>query len=75
VAVSQVVTITPGQSSRILPLIVLADSIAEPDETVLLSLSQAVNAQLGQPFTATLTIHDSPPLVGPNKLHLPLVRR
>jgi len=75
VAVSQTVTISPGQSSRVVPLLVLADSIAEPDETVLLSLSQAVNAQLGQPFTATLTIHDSPPLVAQSKFFLPLVLR
>ena len=75
VAVSQAVTITPGQSSRVIPLTVLADALVEPDETVLLSLSQAVNAQLGQPFTATLTIHDSPPLVAQPKLFLPLLRR
>ena len=75
VAISQTLTMTPGSSSRVIPLTILADALAEPDETVLLSLARPANAQLGQIVTATLTIHDSPPANTPNKLFLPMLRR
>jgi Calx-beta domain len=75
VAVSQVLTFTPGPASQIVPVHILIDTVAEPDETVLFSLSQPVYAQLAQPFTATLAIHDSPPVLVPNKLFLPFLRK
>ncbi len=75
VAVSQVVTFAPGQSRRVVPLVVLPDALVEPDETVFIELSQPVNAQLAQPITATLLIHDTPPAIFPDQLFLPLLRR
>ena len=70
--VTQMVTLTPGVAARVINLHVLSDALAEPDETVLLSLSQSINAQLGQPVTATLTIHNSALNA---RLFLPLMRR
>jgi len=75
VAISQIFTIAPDSNSRVVPVQILSDALVEPDETVLLGLSQAGNAVLGQTVTATLTIHDSPPANGPNKLFLPVLRR
>ena len=72
VPVSQVLTINPGLATRVVAVQILTDALAEPDETVRLSLGQPVSAQLGQPYTATLTIHDSPWYT---KLFLPLARR
>ena len=59
-------------ATRVVAVQILTDALAEPDETVRLSLGQPVSAQLGQPYTATLTIHDSPWYT---KLFLPLARR
>ena len=75
VAISQVFTISPGLVMRVVPLTILGDTLAEPDETVILELSQPARAQLGQPLTATLTIHDSAPFTPPGRLFLPLLRR
>jgi hypothetical protein len=75
VAISQTVTFAAGQAASFVPIHVLTDTLAEPDETVILSLSQPVNAQLATPFTATLTIRDSPPPVPRRQLFLPFTRR
>jgi Calx-beta domain len=75
VAISETFTMTPGSAARVVALHILADALAEPDETVLLGLSHPANAQLGQPLTATLIIHDSPPLSVHNSLFMPLLRR
>ncbi len=72
VPIFQVVTITPGLAQHVVNVHLLTDAPEAPDETVLLSLSQPVNAQLGLPFTATLTIH-YPGLLA--RLFLPLARR
>ena len=47
----------------------------EPDETVWLGLSHPVNAQLGQPAAAVLTIRDVPPVLDGHKLYWPLLMR
>jgi hypothetical protein len=75
IPISQTMAITAGQASLVVPLQVLTDTIAEPDETVFLNLSQPVYAQLGQLFTATLTIRDSPPVLDNRNLFLPLLRQ
>ncbi|MBN1674577.1 MAG: lamin tail domain-containing protein [Kiritimatiellae bacterium] len=52
-------TFSPGQTSRSFSLTVTQDEEAEsPDETVVLSLSNPANAQLGSPATHTYTIRD-----------------
>jgi len=75
VPISQVLSISPGLAARVVNLHIFTDTVSEPDETVLLSLGQPVNAQLGLPVTATLTIHDSPWSGLLPKLYLPLTRR
>ena len=52
-------TFNPGEISKSFNVAILDDVAAEPDETVLLSLSNpSVNATLGAQATATLTILD-----------------
>ena len=72
VPITQILTIGPGTATRVVHLQILPDALVEPDETVLLSLSQPVNGQLALPDTATLTIHDSPLNA---KIFLPVLRR
>lgn len=63
--VAETITFAPGESSQTISLTVLEDLVEESAETVLLTLSNPVNATLGTPNPATLTIldNDSPPLV------------
>jgi hypothetical protein len=55
----------PGQVSQSITLAVINDSIDEPDETVIISLSSPLNAVLGANTTYTYTIldNDNPPSV------------
>ncbi len=64
-ATSGTLTFTAGQTSQTFWVPIADDNIDEPDETVGLSLSAPVNAGLGTPAAATLTItdDDDPPLV------------
>ncbi len=55
-----------GQSSQTFTIPILSDVLREGDETVILTLSDPINADLGTPITATLTIVD-------NVLFVPLV--
>ena len=50
----------PGETHQTFTVPVLLDNVAEPDETVVLSLSNAIGAVLGAPHAATLTISDGP---------------
>ncbi|MGD8490610.1 MAG: Calx-beta domain-containing protein, partial [Anaerolineae bacterium] len=63
-AISGTLTFTPGISRRTFQVDMADDLLDEPDETVLLALHGASNANLGQ-HEATLTIHDddAPPLI------------
>jgi hypothetical protein len=58
VAASGTLTFAPGQMSQTFTVTVNNDTSDEPDETVNLTLSNPVNAVLGTPYTATLTIKD-----------------
>jgi len=75
VPISQTVTFAAGQAASLVSVHVLTDTLVEPDETVSLSLSQPVNAQLAPPSTAILTIRDSPPSTPWRRLFLPFIRR
>jgi hypothetical protein len=72
VAVSGTVAFAPGQQVVTFSVPLLDDSLDEPDETVFLSLTNPVNAELGTPFTATLTLLDDDAAY---RLYLPLIYR
>lgn len=57
-----------GQVNRTFAVPLLGDTMVEGDETVLLTLTNPINAVLGLPSTATLTIID-------NVFRLPIVMR
>lgn len=59
VAISGTLTFSPGKMNQAFTVTVNGDAFDEPDETVNLSLSNPINAVLGTPHTATLTIADS----------------
>lgn len=64
-------TFTPGQTTQTVTLTLLADAAPEPAETLTLTLGSPVNAALGAPAAATLTIADDDGYA----LYLPLVIR
>lgn len=62
--VSGALTLAPGTRVITFTVPITDDKRVEPDETVLLTLSNPANTRLGSIFTATLTIvSDEPPLV------------
>jgi hypothetical protein len=67
-AVSGTLTFTPGVTSQTFNVPIINDTLKEPNETVNLTLSNAVNATLGLPNPATLTIVDND-----HVLYLPVV--
>lgn len=48
----------PGETGKTLSVLVLADLLHEGDESFALSIADPVNATLGTPHTATITIQD-----------------
>jgi len=54
-------TLAPGEQHRCFYLHVINDTESEPDETIVLSLSNPVNAVLGEKTTYTYTIEDNDP--------------
>jgi len=50
---------TNGQTSQTFSVIVINNTVVQPDKTVLLQLSDPVNGVLMAPYVATLTIHDT----------------
>ena len=65
VAASGTLSFAPGETSATVTVIVIDDQFDEPNETFRLTLSNPVNAVLGTPHTATITIldNDEPPTV------------
>jgi hypothetical protein len=55
----QVVTFSPGETSKTANVSICGDNITEPDQTVNLSLGSPVGGTLGSPSTAVLTINDT----------------
>jgi hypothetical protein len=65
VGISSTVEFADGETTKTINLVVANDPTDEPDETVLLSLTQAfLGATLGTPNTATMTIVDNDPSGG-----------
>jgi imidazole glycerol phosphate synthase subunit HisF len=58
-------TFAPGETSQTISVSLVDDNIAEPDETVVISLQAPTNATPGTPTVHTLTItdNDAPPSV------------
>ena len=69
VAASGTVTFAPGETLQTFAVDVVSDAEAEPNETVVLTLSHAVGAILGKPNPAALVIQDNPSVtLGPATL-------
>ncbi len=62
---SGTLTFSPGQTALNIPVTILPDAMDEPDETVVVTLANAVGGSLGTTTVHTLTItnDDSPPVV------------
>jgi hypothetical protein len=58
IGTSGTLTFDPGVTSQSFSVTILQDTLAEGDKTINLTLSDRVNAHLGTPSTATLTIVD-----------------
>jgi len=58
-------TFPPGTTSRTFAVRILTDTLTESPETVILTLVRPVNAALGSPNPATLTIYDPCPPTPP----------
>lgn len=58
-ATNGALTFAPGVTSQTFPVTILDDGFDEADETVALALSAPINATLGVPNAATLTIVDN----------------
>jgi hypothetical protein len=69
-------TFPPGQTTRTFAVTLIDDGVIEPNETLALQLSAPVNALLGSPAQAVLTILDDDNLVPPGpRVLLPVVGR
>ena len=69
---TQTLTFAPGTTTQTVFVVVLADTLAEADETVVLTLLNPVGATLGAMATFTLTILDNDSIAGPGPLTPPL---
>lgn len=55
-------TFLPGETLRVLQLIIVDDALNETDETINLALSEPANATLGDPSETVVTILDDDPI-------------
>jgi hypothetical protein len=69
VAISGTLVFTPGVTSQTITVTIISDELDEDDETIILTLSDVENADLGGNNPAVLTIVDKV------KVYLPLVIR
>ncbi|MFN8495673.1 MAG: Calx-beta domain-containing protein [Caldilineaceae bacterium] len=60
-ASSGTLTFAPGDTSKTLSVATVNDTLSEPNETFTLALSNLVNATMGTPSVATVTIIDNDP--------------
>ena len=58
-ATSGTLVFTNGVTSQTFPVTIIANTVVQPDKTVLLQLSSPTNGILVPPSAATLTIHDT----------------
>ena len=64
-AASGTLVFAPGETSKTVPVPIVGDTVGEPDETFTLTLSNPVNAVLGQASgTGTITNDDAAPRAG-----------
>ena len=68
-------TFNPGQTSQTIAVAITDDTLDEPNETVILALSNATNATVGTTNRATLTIVDNDEAEEEFHIYLPLVLR
>jgi YVTN family beta-propeller protein len=66
-----ILTFAPGETSRTISIPVIDDAYAEGNETLTLTLSNAVGAGLGSPSSAPVTITDNESSNGPNPISDP----
>jgi len=59
----RVITFAPGETMTTVPITIFNDTQGEPDETVILSLSDVSRALSGAPASHIYTIHDNDPPV------------
>ncbi len=52
-------TFAAGETVKLLPLILLQDAVIEPLETIIVTLTNPTNSELGSPVTHTITLQDS----------------
>jgi hypothetical protein len=64
------VIFAPGETSRIISVLIIDDAYQEGGETFTVSLSNPFNASLGSPSSATVTINDNDPADGSNPIDL-----
>jgi hypothetical protein len=74
---SGTLSFAPGETVKTISVPLAADGLVEADETVNLTLSNPVDASLGSPSSATLSIVDRPPAVDttPPSISLARVRK
>ena len=52
-------TFAAGETVKLLPLTILQDAVIEPLETIVVTLTNPTNSELGAPLTHTVTLRDS----------------
>ena len=65
-AASGTLTFSPGQTAKNIVIPILEDTVGEPNETFIVTLSAPTNATLGSPATATVTINANDTLTAGN---------
>ena len=60
------VTFVPGETSKIISILIVDDSYAEGSESFTISLTSPTGSSLGPPTTATITINDNESTTGVN---------
>jgi hypothetical protein len=75
--VDVLLTFAPGEMQQTVAVAITDDDAEEADETLMLTLHDTVNATLGIPAEATVTIasDDGRPASGPRPVYLPIVQR
>jgi hypothetical protein len=63
VSIGLTVTIPAGEATVVVPVVPVADNVAEGPETVIVTISAASAYIVGTPESATVTIIDDPPVV------------
>jgi hypothetical protein len=73
ISLTETLIFTPGETSQVFTVPISDDTVEEPDEVVSLLLSNPVDATLGEPYAATLTILDDDLAI--QLIYLPIIIR